>query len=495
MEIRWFKGTDCICVYQNGQVREGKGYEGRVSVFTHKLEEGNVSLMLRNVQQLDDGSYKCKVTDGKDKVESDQNALRVREFKLITESYNYYARPGDEITLPCYFSAEVSAVAMKIRWFKGTNCICVYNNGQLNEGKGYEDRVSLFTQELEEGNVSLMLRNLQESDDGEYKCEVTHQERKLENSGVYLHVTELKLITETHSTTKSSVAQPCIVYSPAGDEVILPCKLSANVSAVAMEIRWFKGANCIFVYQNGKVRVCKGYEDRMRLFTQELEDGNVSVGLKNFQESDVGEYKCVVTRIHEVTHRDHKMESSGVYLYMSEFSLVHMPEDVGIFSRYSVIRVDFGHDVTLPCYLNPKQSAFAMEIRWFIDACYGSKRKIICICQYQNGEVKEAEGYEGRVSLFIDKLEEGNVSLMLKNYQEPFLSGQYICEVTCGNEKERFIHHLILRLRGGGSPYIRESSDEEGEPETRTRKLSDPRDLRPIKPGRRWSNPLDLPNM
>ncbi|KAI5106645.1 hypothetical protein C0J45_4342, partial [Silurus meridionalis] len=61
MEIRWFKGTDCICVYQNGQVREGKGYEGRVSVFTHKLEEGNVSLMLRNVQQLDDGSYKCKV--------------------------------------------------------------------------------------------------------------------------------------------------------------------------------------------------------------------------------------------------------------------------------------------------------------------------------------------------------------------------------------------------------------------------------------------------
>ncbi|KAI5621591.1 hypothetical protein C0J50_18860, partial [Silurus asotus] len=191
MEIGWFKGTDCICVYQNGQVREGKGYEGKVSLFTHELKEGNVSLMLRNVQQLDDGSYMCKVTDGKDKVESDQNALRVRGFKLVP-SFNRFSLsnhfPGDDVTLPCHISPRKSAVAMEIGWFKGTDCICVYQNGQVREGKGYEGKVSLFTHELKEGNVSLMLRNVQQLDDGSYMCKVTDGKDKVESDQNALRV-------------------------------------------------------------------------------------------------------------------------------------------------------------------------------------------------------------------------------------------------------------------------------------------------------------------
>ncbi|KAI5106647.1 butyrophilin-like protein 2, partial [Silurus meridionalis] len=81
---------------------------------------------------------------------------------------------------------------------------------------------------------------------------------------------------------------------------------------------------------------------------------------------------------------------------------------------------DVGDDVTLPCYLHPKKSAVAMKIRW--------SKEEECICEYQNGEVRVGEGYEGRVSLFTDKLKDGNVSLMLRNVQ-PIQPGLYNCEV------------------------------------------------------------------
>ncbi|KAF5890841.1 butyrophilin-like protein 1, partial [Clarias magur] len=93
----------------------------------------------------------------------------------VTEEYNHSA-----VTLSCRLSPEISAVTMEIRWFKGTDCVCVYKNRQVTEGRRYEGRVSLFTQELERGNVSLQLRDCTESDGGHYLCQVTDGDRTVE---------------------------------------------------------------------------------------------------------------------------------------------------------------------------------------------------------------------------------------------------------------------------------------------------------------------------
>uniref|UniRef100_A0A4W4FFH3 Ig-like domain-containing protein n=1 Tax=Electrophorus electricus TaxID=8005 RepID=A0A4W4FFH3_ELEEL len=79
---------------------------------------------------------------------------------------------GSALILSCHLCPETSAVAMEIRWFKGTECICLYKHGQVTEGSGYKDRVSLFTWELERGIVSLKLKQSRSSDAGIYLCQV-----------------------------------------------------------------------------------------------------------------------------------------------------------------------------------------------------------------------------------------------------------------------------------------------------------------------------------
>ncbi|XP_036418196.1 trichohyalin-like [Colossoma macropomum] len=96
------------------------------------------------------------------------------KFKLFGPRDDEEYKFGSALTLSCHLSPEISAVSMEIRWFKETDCVCLYKNRQVTEGRGYEGRVSLFTQELQRGNVSLQIRDCRESDEGDYLCQVTN---------------------------------------------------------------------------------------------------------------------------------------------------------------------------------------------------------------------------------------------------------------------------------------------------------------------------------
>uniref|UniRef100_A0A4W5P960 Ig-like domain-containing protein n=1 Tax=Hucho hucho TaxID=62062 RepID=A0A4W5P960_9TELE len=84
---------------------------------------------------------------------------------------------GHDVILPCHLSPQTSAVDMEIRWFKEgefDNPLYLYNGGKVKERKGYEGRVSVFTQELEKGNISLLLKNVMASERGSYKCQASY---------------------------------------------------------------------------------------------------------------------------------------------------------------------------------------------------------------------------------------------------------------------------------------------------------------------------------
>lgn len=81
------------------------------------------------------------------------------------------------------------------------------------------------------------------------------------------------------------------------------CHLSPQISAVDMEIRWFKETECVCFYKNKRLIEGVGYEGGASLPKEELEKGNVSLQLKKL---DVGDYLCQVTsedRTEEITVR------------------------------------------------------------------------------------------------------------------------------------------------------------------------------------------------
>ncbi|XP_005165291.4 uncharacterized protein [Danio rerio] len=234
MEISWSKDADCVCLYKDRKIAEGVWFKDRASLFfTHKLKKGDVSLRLKNFRLSDIGNYHCQVINGDRREEitvrvrvnpgiqpvnqspiyQDKNAPSIlREDEKIIKATNKSPRHpshhsdsyqrqhvsfnerissndfqlvipqtteeakvslGSELTVPCYSSPEICATAMQIRWFKETDCVCVYKNKHMNEGRGYKDRVSLDSRELERGNVSVLLRNFSVSDVGDYHCQVS----------------------------------------------------------------------------------------------------------------------------------------------------------------------------------------------------------------------------------------------------------------------------------------------------------------------------------
>ncbi|XP_073670959.1 uncharacterized protein [Paramisgurnus dabryanus] len=82
-------------------------------------------------------------------------------------------------TIPCFLSHAPHG-AIELAWFKETECICLYKNGQVIKGRGYENRVNLLPKQLKRGNVSLTLQGLKNSDVGDYTCQVTDVDKTKE---------------------------------------------------------------------------------------------------------------------------------------------------------------------------------------------------------------------------------------------------------------------------------------------------------------------------
>uniref|UniRef100_A0A8C9SN61 Butyrophilin subfamily 1 member A1-like n=1 Tax=Scleropages formosus TaxID=113540 RepID=A0A8C9SN61_SCLFO len=93
-------------------------------------------------------------------------------------------------------------------------------------------------------------------------------------------------------------AQP--VVAVAGEDVVLPCYIKPNISAVDLSIEWFRVHSedpLVHLYRDHEDRNEKqipSYSERTSLFPEELRNGNTSLKVKNVRGSDNGQYKCLV---------------------------------------------------------------------------------------------------------------------------------------------------------------------------------------------------------
>ncbi|XP_044837271.1 butyrophilin subfamily 1 member A1-like isoform X2 [Mauremys mutica] len=84
-----------------------------------------------------------------------------------------------------------------------------------------------------------------------------------------------------------------------GEAIVLPCHVSPRMSAVNMEVRWFRSefTSVVHQYHEGKDQYGEqmpDYHGRTELLKAGIMDGNISLQILNIRPSDEGQYNCFV---------------------------------------------------------------------------------------------------------------------------------------------------------------------------------------------------------
>ncbi|XP_065421140.1 butyrophilin subfamily 1 member A1-like isoform X3 [Chrysemys picta bellii] len=101
--------------------------------------------------------------------------LASAHFTVTGPDHPVIASLGGEAILPCHLSPRMSAENMEVRWFRSqfSPAVHLYRDGQDQYGEQmpeYQERTELLRDDITNGSVSLRIRNVQLSDNGQYKC-------------------------------------------------------------------------------------------------------------------------------------------------------------------------------------------------------------------------------------------------------------------------------------------------------------------------------------
>ncbi|XP_073669892.1 butyrophilin subfamily 1 member A1-like isoform X2 [Paramisgurnus dabryanus] len=118
----------------------------------------------------------------------------------------------------------------------------------------------------------------------------------------FICVTLIIIIGITDSTADQfDVVGPVApLLAVSGEDVILPCSLKPNISAVNMRVEWFRvdlKDSVVHLYEDHEDKNTKqlqSYRGRTEVFKDELQTGNTSLKLSRVQISDEGLYKCFI---------------------------------------------------------------------------------------------------------------------------------------------------------------------------------------------------------
>ncbi|CAM5090657.1 unnamed protein product [Natator depressus] len=87
------------------------------------------------------------------------------------------------------------------------------------------------------------------------------------------------------------------VMATAGEDIVLPCRLSPRVSAESMEVRWYRSQfyALVHLYRDGDTqneRQMPEYQGRTEFLRDDIANGSVALRIRHVRPSDEGQYRC-----------------------------------------------------------------------------------------------------------------------------------------------------------------------------------------------------------
>ncbi|XP_057201535.1 butyrophilin-like protein 2 isoform X2 [Triplophysa rosa] len=287
---------------------------------------------------------------------------------------------GGSVLLPCSVDSLSSLEGLEVEWKRSDSqtLIHLYQDGDIrpdSQHEDYHDRAHFFTENIKQGNFSLLMKNVRQEDKGQYTCTVHSGQETGET------VVEIK---DVERLIVSGSDQSLSVY--VGEDVTLNCSVDSHIPPEHIEeVSWKKRVKdehiTVLLYQNNETfpdSSDEQYRDRVEFFIDEIHRGNFSLRLKRVRTEDKGLYMCHV-------FAGRFSDNTTIVLQQMGFSSLHIMVLILcitacgsallvcclIYCRNNTgFRVeDFyfvskGNLMVLPCFIDPQSQTEGLKIKW-----------------------------------------------------------------------------------------------------------------------------------
>ncbi|XP_048866394.1 polymeric immunoglobulin receptor-like [Brienomyrus brachyistius] len=275
----WCKGDgwdSCSRTAQSDRTQDG----GKVSV-SEKRDQRVFYVTMRDLQEGDSGNYWCEVKIG-ETYEKAFLPLMVQEANVATRKSKVVTfktltgEIGGSITIPCFYGQEHKNAVKS--WCKGDS-VRSCSNETRSDSPLAMNRV-FITDDHQNLVFIVTMRNLQQSDSGNYWCAVGGGQGRPEDSSGRLTFTVRADVTTVRTVSWVSAER--------GGSVTIPCYYNKYYNS-AMKF-WSRGDECSSILAQSNREQSGGKVS----ITDDRDQTVFYVTMRNLQEEDSGYYSCCV---------------------------------------------------------------------------------------------------------------------------------------------------------------------------------------------------------
>ncbi|XP_036958150.1 V-set domain-containing T-cell activation inhibitor 1-like isoform X3 [Acanthopagrus latus] len=167
--FHWSKDGQNVFLYDAGVHSEGEQFKGRVSFFQDQLQNGDASIKITRTKMADSGTYSCDFP---------RHQPRQTSIIELVVAVRVVVEEDSDAVLPCLISTEEDISGELFDWKKdGQEEVFLYdagihyNNSVPGQDDQFKGRVSVFQDQLQNGDASIKITRTKMVDSGTYSCD------------------------------------------------------------------------------------------------------------------------------------------------------------------------------------------------------------------------------------------------------------------------------------------------------------------------------------